>query len=362
MKQKEEEMKILLIDDLADKGWKQVLEKAVTQTPIEIATNTEEAKEKLIEKYDLIFLDMRLNETDHTNHKIEEYGGFKVLKEIKNDFKNTNFSTPIILITASNKIWNIDKFKEYGVDFYYIKEHPNFLYSKEFSKENLNLLQENFKKCNDISKDRGEIWNLCKSIIEKVEQQPYFKTKDKRYTNVRERIIDKIKLGYYYLFKTPTTIEQKVLLANNEAMSFIIFWSILEEIVKGYTDINTTWDGVYKRIGDWKFKNGEYFVQNNQNMTYQDGIDYGVMSIINLSTQVHALISCYIKDTTEQKTIRDNFENINSYRNQIDYIHSSVLNIFTKKLIEEENIKECFEKNREILTFINDILEQPMTP
>ncbi len=120
-------MKILLIDDLADKGWKQVLEKAVTKTPIEAATNIQEAKEKLKEKYDLIFLDMRLNETDHTNHKVEEYGGFKLLQEIRGDFRNVNFPTPIILITASNKIWNIDKFKEYGVDFYYTKLGCSFM-------------------------------------------------------------------------------------------------------------------------------------------------------------------------------------------------------------------------------------------
>ena len=41
-------MKVLLIDDLANKGWKQILEKAVTQTSVEVATSTQEAKEKLI--------------------------------------------------------------------------------------------------------------------------------------------------------------------------------------------------------------------------------------------------------------------------------------------------------------------------
>ena len=126
-----------MIDDLADKGWQQVLEIIVTQIPIETAKNTQEAQEKLKRKYDLIFLDMRMNETDHSNHNVENYGGFKILQEIKNDFRNINFSTPIILITASNKIWNIDKFKEYGVDFCYIKEHPNFVYNKDFSKKKL---------------------------------------------------------------------------------------------------------------------------------------------------------------------------------------------------------------------------------
>ena len=84
-------MKILLIDDLALRGWKQVLEKAVTQTPIEIAENIKDAKERLKEKYDLIFLDMRLGEKDHKNADVKEFGGFKLLEEIKSDFRKTNF-------------------------------------------------------------------------------------------------------------------------------------------------------------------------------------------------------------------------------------------------------------------------------
>lgn len=381
-KKENKQEKILLIDDFADKGWKQVLEETVTKKPIDIAENIEKAKEKIKERYDLIFLDMRLGRIDHENNNVEEFGGFKILQEIKSDFKNTNFSTPIILITASNKIWNIDRFKEYGVDFYYIKEHPNYVYSENYSIENFKRLKNDFKRGKEYSERRYEIWKLCKGIIERIEQHPYFMDKDERYSNVKKRIIDKIKLGYYYLFKESTEMEKEKLLANNESIAFIIFWSILEEIVKGYTDIDETWSKVrnekgeieYKWTGNWKFLNGEDFIldkkeayQNKMISNKQereskqdqkeDHKIYQEEKHINLSGQMYALLNCYILDNRKQKGIRNKFKEINEYRNQIDYIHSSVLSIFTQKLIDPEQTKKCFKKNEEVLHFIISILE-----
>lgn len=353
--------RVLLIDDLALKGWKQVLERALTPvlTPIEIATNVEEAIEKLKEKYDLIFIDMRLGRIDHENNNVEEFGGFKILQEIKRDFKNINFSTPIILITASNKIWNIDRFKEYGADFYYVKEHPDYIYSKNYSIENFKRLKNDFRRGKEYGERRYEIWKLCKGIIERIEQHPYFMDQDERYSNVKKRIIDKIKLGYYYLFKESTEMEKEKLLANNESIAFIIFWSILEEIVKGYTDIDETWneEEEYKRKDNWKFRNNNFFIQDGKNITDPNNKeDYNIY--VNLSTQVEGLISCYIEDPSKQNFYKEaKFRKINKYRNQIDYIHSSVRTIFTQKLIDPEQTKKCFEKNEEVLLFIISILE-----
>lgn len=100
-------MRYLLIDDLAYNGWKSILEKAIIKetNSLNIAVNYSEAREKIKEQWDIIFLDMRLTDLDHNLQQIEEYSGFKILKEIKKDFISINFCTPIILITASNKIW-----------------------------------------------------------------------------------------------------------------------------------------------------------------------------------------------------------------------------------------------------------------
>ena len=75
--------KCLLIDDLALLGWKSIIEKAVTKTSesLEVALSFEEAIKKTEDKYDLIFLDVRLTEKDHRVKEISDYSGFKILKE-----------------------------------------------------------------------------------------------------------------------------------------------------------------------------------------------------------------------------------------------------------------------------------------
>ena len=67
-------MKILLIDDEANLGWKEVLEKVLLKsTPIDTAISYEEAEDKLDnEIFDLIFLDLRFGETDHSKISIKE--------------------------------------------------------------------------------------------------------------------------------------------------------------------------------------------------------------------------------------------------------------------------------------------------
>ena len=76
-------------------------------------------------------------------------------------------------------------------------------------------------------------------------------------------------MGYAQLFQQQTILEKDILLAYNESMSFIIFWSILEEISKGFTKINETWNGRYERRPNWKFNNSEYFTQFENKKVYE---------------------------------------------------------------------------------------------
>ena len=131
-------MKILIIDDKANYGWKQLITKMFPFQGISIDTalDYDSALNQIENKYDIIFLDVRLSAEDHDNKNVVEFSGFKILKVIRKEFTAINFSTPIILLTATNKIWNIDAFRNYGVDAYYIKEHPNYIFDKETSKQN----------------------------------------------------------------------------------------------------------------------------------------------------------------------------------------------------------------------------------
>jgi hypothetical protein len=207
----------------------------------------------------------------------------------------------------------------------------------------------------------------------------YFKTQDKKYANIKERITDKIKLGYTQLFKVQTSFEKTILPAYNESFSFIIFWSILEEITKGFTDILETWNPpLYERDTNWKFRNKEYFIEKRNDtivLNYfredkslhkgskkldkatNEFKKYYADSLINLSDQVYSLLAAYSKDDKTFQNLCEIFKPLNKYRNDNDYIHSSVFNIATKKLITENAKKEAYLKNKEILEFIKMVLE-----
>lgn len=373
-------MRYLLIDDLANDGWRSIIEKAVVRenNSLEVAINYVQAIDKIKGEWDIIFLDMRLTEEDHNMQQIVDYSGFKLLKEIRKGFNSINFCTPVILITASNKIWNINTFRENGIDGYYIKEHPDLQFSKQTSRENLEKLQKTFSDLIIIGIKRREIWNLCDSIIKKLVNHKYFKTQDKRQLNIKDRIIDKIKLGYAQLFQDQTILEKNILLVYNESLSFIIFWSILEEISKGFTKINETWNGKYERISNWKFNNGEYFIlfentelklnfQKRDNGEYFSGTftyldpsneykKYSGGFPINLSDQIYSLLAAYSNDEKIYKKLWLEFKPLNKYRNEIDFIHGSVINILSKKLFEKEAINVAYTKNIDVLKFIDTIL------
>jgi hypothetical protein len=380
--------KYLLIDDLATKGWKSALELSVIKDSgiLEVALTYDEAIEKLKSEWSVVFLDMRLTELDHKLNDFTELSGYRILQTMKGNFRNVNFATPVILFTASNKIWNIDLFNQYSIEGYYIKEHPNYSISKEQSRNNLENLQALFANSLVYDKKRKNIWSLCVKVIDQLEKHPYFKGQNPRDVNVKNRINDKIKLGYAQLFKRINKLEKELLLNYNEAMSFIVFWSILEEISKGFVDFNETFvenrTGKYERKGNWKFRNKEYFIErglykvtvnvefkgkvpHKKHVTYleeKENIEYKkyTESIINLSSQIFSLIAAYSRDEVQFKDVALRFQNINDYRNKVDFIHSDLVNIFKMDLYNEKFVAKAFSKNVEILELINEILSFPI--
>jgi len=370
-------MKLLLIDDKANNGWKQVLENTlpINNLLIDTALSYNEGSNKIQFPYDLIFLDVRLDEKDHNkNNKIEESSGYKLLRQIRKSFLSINFSTPIILFTASNKIWNIEVFKDFGADAYYIKEHPDFVFDVETSRQNLKNLQNNFETLIQEGVKRNRIWNSSSEIINILDSHYYF-TEDKRYVNVKNRIIDKLKLGYTYLFKKEALFEKELLKTNNETLSFIIYWSILEEVVKGSTDISATWEN-NERKEEWRFRNKEYFIERETDSTFKvnyfydyknfkkqenteitrDLADRRFGNIVSLSDQVYSLLYAY-STKGEFLELSEEFRELNKSRNEIDFIHSSIQNIFYRELISDKELERMSKMNEKILKFILSVFK-----
>jgi CheY-like chemotaxis protein len=372
-------MKYLIIDDLVNKGWKSVIEKVIIRNDhiLDSAMTFDEAMLKLNSKYELVFLDIRLTEEDHSKHDIKSYSGYKILSRLRSNFSEVNYCTPIILITASNKIWNINALMEQGADGFYIKEHPDFNYKVEWSRENLENFQSRFIELLDVGQKRREIWSLCNEIIDLISSNKYLKSDNKRVTNIRERIIDKLKLGYSELFQTRSTAVTKTLISSNESISFIIFWSILEEISKGFSSPNETWQLNSKRAVNWKFNNGDYFIKyvdsqlilnfrrksggvEQGEFTYENNTEeynnYLPDSIISLSNQIYSLLSAYCNTEYDFNDKAKKFYSLNKYRNEMDFTHGSVNGIFTQPLINDAKSDEAFDKNVEVLSFIRSVL------
>lgn len=126
--------KVLYIDDKANAGWKDILCKILNMGDnLTCITPEIEFKEKIDELYisvkqkylnetdkpDVIFLDLRLfDETDLLIEENNKISGVILLEKIKTDFPGI----PIIILTASNKMWNYELVIKLGADAYWIKE------------------------------------------------------------------------------------------------------------------------------------------------------------------------------------------------------------------------------------------------
>lgn len=150
--------KYLLIDDEARKGWDAALEAMLPNAQIRDVYDKEipdyeSLPERLREdieggKYDIIFLDLRLLgvKEDGINNPAE-LSGMRVL----NGIKRINKGIQVIMLTATNKSWNVKALLDAGANGYYMKESPEYRFSKSFSRENAFALRETIKQCCDNS-------------------------------------------------------------------------------------------------------------------------------------------------------------------------------------------------------------------
>ena len=178
--------KILLIDDEADKGWDYVLRKMLPNTEFrticeqvpDYASFSDEAKAEIeSSKYDLIFLDLRMNgiqEEDLLNPN--DFSGMKILKKIKNQNKGNQ----VIMFTASNKAWNMKALLEAGADGYYIKESPEYAFPTSYSESNANELVKTINRC----LRRGYLREIAREIKTFKKIQSSFKYEETLFNNI----------------------------------------------------------------------------------------------------------------------------------------------------------------------------------
>lgn len=147
--------RILLVDDMADKGWlfslKMFFEGATIDVIEDNVTSfdalSQNAKIMLRDNdYDLYLLDLRLGGSQE--ERIYDTNAFSG-KEVLDHIKAINRGRQVIMFTASNKAWNFKTLLDpsSGANGYYIKESPLYKFSESFSKKSLQAFREEVYNC-----------------------------------------------------------------------------------------------------------------------------------------------------------------------------------------------------------------------
>ncbi len=190
-----EKKRILYIDDEYKKGWEEIFGAFFSGQsninfkcfePTKDFTDFETSDDLIVEivKFvrnfdpDIVLLDLRLHDQDfEPNRAANEMTGLKILKEIKDKI---NPGIQIIVITASNKVWNLIELQNSGMDFFVLKNSPEINSGTQsidhFFYQFQEVLEQAFKK----SFIKGLISSLLKiktklSIVNEPENPEYNK-------------------------------------------------------------------------------------------------------------------------------------------------------------------------------------------
>lgn len=235
--------KILFVDDNYQKGWKDCLEGLFGEGTIEAYESWQKAQEAGAntriesDEYDLVFLDFYLGEQDNrgTGQDILEIIKGKKDKSGNEVHRGLNPVIPVIMFTASNKAWNMDKLYEAGADGYYVKEHPDNAHDADFSVENFKNFHETVKKCLEKGMLLRQYWNKISQI-----------KKDWNFTNKgnqknKERIEERLTMFLGLLKKAyeQTDFDKNTFFYSEWELAFLTLWSTLNEIQEAYYEKNS---------------------------------------------------------------------------------------------------------------------------
>lgn len=316
--------RILLIDDEADNGWETVLRKifkthstddfTVINEKVKDFESFSEASKHIIEtkSFDLYLIDLRLNGLEEEETlKTENFSGMKVLQKIK----SLNQGNQVIVFTASNKVWNLKALLGAGADSYYMKESPEYNFTRVISEQNYQGFKENVKKCFS----RGylcEIWNLWKDAKNEEANQDFIAESN----TTLKMAWGQIKLGYLdfgflTLFQSIENYANLLFQLDENSGNYEVEGIL---VIEKLNTEGRTWFLTYKKDG----RNGDYF-----------SIGEEVQKDYQKPTTLFK-ISCllYIKYKKDDTFLR-NFGKLNKLRNDIAH-HGAKGNATKDDIIE----------------------------
>ncbi len=301
-----ESCKALLIDDNATSGWSETLKHILRSkivnpgksVSLDVITLFDDAlKYADYINYDVVFLDLRLlKEEDKSNqiNSIDDFTGTKVLKVIK----EINPGIQIIIFTASNKVWNIEKLLELGANGYYIKESPEYILSTRFSKDNYDEFIKTIQTCL-LRKPLKEIYTLSQNIKSIITTLVKNKKIDKsfgksvqQYIELSNKIIDAARTE------------------NDYAMGYLVLFKCIELINDNYIteDSPTNWritsDGPLKQF---RYNKGNNTVASVTPISFTNNLPSTFEKIAGITSQVLGFTNVDVLDLYHNVQRRNKF-------------------------------------------------------
>lgn len=179
---------IVFVDDQAEDGWSSILQRMIygeeTENFVTIIPQRDTTEEAITQnilrvmethKVELLILDLRLKGEKGHDLKPEHISGFQVLKRLK----NARIECPVMITSASNKLWSFNETQVLGANAYWLKEGLDDNHDLAWSVENyLRLLELIYALCFSESYILlyKKVLNNIKSI-ERANQQFWWRSK-----------------------------------------------------------------------------------------------------------------------------------------------------------------------------------------
>lgn len=182
--------KILLIDDMADLGWLELYKNFFPDSTFISLEEIDWSKADLEnlkiavkqaisnQKPDAIILDLRLLQSDNTTKGHHDLTGFKILEFLKTEVPQL----PVLITSASNKIWSFQESIAIGAVGYFMKEGLDNLFSKEESIANYLSLKKAVNSFDDelvVKKSK-----IAETLLKLTNSSDTFWWQDKKWENL----------------------------------------------------------------------------------------------------------------------------------------------------------------------------------
>lgn len=267
--------KVLLVDDEAEKGWYEIFCTIIEDiNGYEFSHLDDELNEKTSEEIvdivhnkivdddiDIVILDYRLHKDDFFADKIDKVTGYKVLDDVKN---NINRGIQVIVLSATNKIWNWEKLQEIGADAFIMKDNPESNYGDLTT---FSTIQSFIRKLDECCHRL-----FLKQFYENYKQlESSFLPRRNKKSNAplpKEFVEEAMKW-----FKTSCDLFKTGVTEENKAAAFLFLFSVIENIANRVINIDAPENDI-DNAGNtiWKYKyrsKNQYlmFFDSNMNKT-----------------------------------------------------------------------------------------------